>query len=71
MIEPDIMGLRRVGIGADDLHAVLIVRRTMLETTFRHIDEKYGSFAAYLQDHVGIDDTILERVRKNLLFDNP
>lgn len=69
LIEPDIAGLRRIGIGADDLHAVLIVRRTMLESTFRHIDAHYGSFAAYLQDHVGIDDTILAAIRRNLLSD--
>ncbi len=69
LIEPDIAGLRHVGIRADDLHAVLIVRREMLETTFRHIDENYGSFAAYLQDHVGIDDTILTTIRSNLLSD--
>ena len=69
VIEPDIAGLRHVGIRADDLHAVLIVRRTLLETTFQHIEDTYGSFAAYLQDHVGIDDTIMARIRNNLLTD--
>lgn len=69
LIEPDIASLRRLGIGADDLHAVLIVRRTLLETTFRHIDAQYGSFPTYLRDHAGIDDTIVEQVRDNLLAD--
>lgn len=68
LIEPDIVELRRVGIYADDLHAVLILRRTMLEATFAHIDERYGSFATYLKDHVGIDDTMMAAIRRNLLI---
>ena len=62
LIEPDIAGLRRVGIYADDLHAVLIVRRTLIESMFAYIDAGYGSFDNYLKTHVGIDDTILERI---------
>lgn len=69
LIEPDIAGLRRVGIYADDLHALLIVRRRLIEAMFAHIDAQFGSFAKYLKTHVGVDDTILERVRKNLLED--
>ena len=67
LIEPDIAGLRRVGIYADDLYAVLIVRRTLIETMFAYIDAGYGSFDNYLKTHVGIDDTMLAKIRMNLL----
>ncbi len=68
VIAPDIAGLRYVGIEADDLHAVLIVRATLLQATFAHIEQQYGSVAAYLQDHVGIDDTMIIKIRENLLL---
>ncbi len=70
LIEPDIAGLRRVGIYADDLHALLIVRRRLIEAMFAHIDAQFGSFDKYLKMHVGVDDTIRERIRRNLLTDS-
>jgi len=66
-LEPDIKRLRPLGITADELHAVLIVRPSMLRATFAHIRREYGSVLAYLRAAAGVDDAVVTAVRQNLL----
>jgi protein-tyrosine phosphatase len=66
-LEPDIKRLRPLGITADELHAVLIVRPSMLQATFAHIRREYGSVPAYLRQAAGVDDEVVTAVRQNLL----
>lgn len=66
-LEPDIKRLRPLGITADDLHAVLIVRPSMLQATFAHIRREYGSVPAYLREAAGVDEGVITAVRQNLL----
>ena len=66
-LEPDIKRLRPLGITADELHAVLIVRPSMLQATFAHIHREYGSVPAYLREAAGVDDGVITAVRQNLL----
>lgn len=69
LLAPDIKRLRRFGITADDLHAVLIVRPAMLQAVFTHIRQKYGAISAYLHHAAGVDAETMSAVRRNLLGD--
>ncbi len=53
-------------LSKDDVRPLLEVRRQYLEAAFDAIDERYGSFDAYLRDGLGIDGWTLARLRTNL-----
>jgi protein-tyrosine phosphatase len=50
-----------------EIRPLLEVRREYLEAAFAAIDERYGSFEAYLHKGIGLDDDTIERLRIALL----
>jgi len=50
-------------IPASEIRYLVDVRREYLEAAFAAIDERYGSFDAYLRDGLGLDEPTLERLR--------
>ena len=51
----------------EEVRALLEVRPEYLEAAFTAINERYGSFATYLHEGLGIDSVTLERLRAALL----
>ena len=62
-----VMPLARVGIGIDDVHAMILADPEVMRATIGHIYEKYGSVEAYLINHAGLSQETLQQVRTNLL----
>jgi protein-tyrosine phosphatase len=50
-------------VPASEIRPLLEVRRAYLEAAFAAIDERYGTFEAYLHDGLGLDDDTIERLR--------
>jgi len=50
-----------------EIRSLLEVRPEYLESAFAAIDERYGSFAAYLHEGLGLDDDTLARLRLAML----
>ncbi len=55
------------GVRPDDLYPLLVANPANLQATFDYIRQHYGSVRAYLRDMAGIDDALVEQVRRNLL----
>ncbi len=54
-------------VPSSEIRPLLEVRRAYLEAAFAAIDERYGSFTAYLQEGLGLDAKTLELLRLALL----
>jgi protein-tyrosine phosphatase len=50
---------------------LLEARADYLDTAFDEVDQRFGSFDAYLRDGLGLDDTVITRLRETLLEDAP
>lgn len=50
-----------------EIRSLLEVRPEYLQAAFAAIDERYGSFAAYLRDGLGLDEATLSRLRLAML----
>lgn len=59
--------LRALGVSVSDLYPLLIAHPDTLRAALAYLRERYGSVEAYLRDKAGIDETILARLRDNLL----
>jgi hypothetical protein len=51
----------------ESLRTRLAMKREVIESTFRVIDERFGSFDAYRRDQLHIGDADLARIRELLL----
>lgn len=65
--QQDLHKLRRWGITADHLQAVILVKAIRLEKTMAHIQQKYGSVIGYLEQQAGINDQVMNQLRAHLL----
>jgi protein-tyrosine phosphatase len=54
-------------IPRSEIRPLLEVRQEYLEAAFAAIDEKYGSFDAYLEEGLGLNSDTLARLRYALL----
>lgn len=54
-------------VSRGEIRSLLEVRPEYLESAFAAIDERYGSFAAYLYEGLGLDDDTLARLRLAML----
>ena len=54
-------------VSRSEIRPLLEVRREYLEAAFEAIDERYGSFEAYLKEGLKLDAETLERLRLTLL----
>lgn len=63
----------KAGGGMDPAHleAVLTVRAAYIGAAFAEVERRYGSMDAYARDALGIDDEMLERLRKRMLAGAP
>jgi protein-tyrosine phosphatase len=55
---------------ASKLEPVFTVKREYLEAAFKEVEDRYGSFSAYLRA-IGMDDEALDRLRARLLVGSP
>jgi protein-tyrosine phosphatase len=56
-----------IGLSVEDMQPLLLADPNTLEATLAHLRGEYGSVESYLRDVAGVDSTLLERVRANLL----
>jgi protein-tyrosine phosphatase len=54
-------------VSQGEIRSLLEVRPAYLESAFAAIDERYGSFTAYLREGLGLDDDTLARLRLAML----
>jgi protein-tyrosine phosphatase len=66
-LQPLLDQFRSVGGNPEDLKPVLGVDRAYLSTAIELMEEKYGSIDGYMREGLGLDDGILDALRKNLL----
>ena len=52
---------------AEDILPLLKVDAAYLDEAFGRVDERYGSFDAYLREGLALDDARLERLRERML----
>jgi protein-tyrosine phosphatase len=67
-IRKDFEPLTRIGIQAEDLKPLLSANAATMRDTLAYIRNRYGSIDAYLRDQCGVDDTLRERLRAELLL---
>ena len=56
-----------MGLSVEDMQPLLVADPNTLEATLTHLRGEYGSVESYLRDVAGVDSTLLDRVRANLL----
>jgi protein-tyrosine phosphatase len=66
-IEQDLTSLRRWGITADHLQAVILVKATRLQKMMQHIQQQYSSVEQYLEQKAELDPQIFHQLRASLL----
>lgn len=54
------------GISEEGARAIMGVEQAYLDTAYKAIDERYGSFDAYLSEAIGIDGPVRERLKAAL-----
>ncbi len=59
--------LRPLGVTVDDMQPLLVADPAILSAALAHLRTRYGSIEAYLRQHVGLSETVLNRIRENLL----
>lgn len=59
--------LRPLGITVDDMQPLLVADPAVLSAALAYLRARYGLIEAYLRQHVGLSETVLNRVRENLL----
>jgi protein-tyrosine phosphatase len=68
------LSLVREHLGEDKVEVyerVMVADREYLQVAYDAVGAAYGSLAAYLRDGLGLDDTVLARLRERLLAPGP
>ncbi len=59
--------IRWLGIRADDLQPMMLADARTINHTLDYITEHYGSVQQYLYERAAVDDSLIDRLRANLL----
>ena len=59
--------LAMFGITIDDMQVLLTANPVVLQDALNYLRQRYGSVEVYLRDAAGVDDSVIERLKTNLL----
>lgn len=59
--------LKWFGITVSDMQLLLTANPRMMQAVLDHIRQQYGSVEGYLRDAAGIEESVIQRLRENLL----
>ena len=60
-------GREKPGMDAETVASIFSARAEYLDAAFTAIEDRYGTVQAYLEEHVGLDDTALGALRSACL----